>query len=160
MKSSIEVAVLALVAVAGSIGAWVVQGRPSGKPEVELSKQPLRDGEVSLETLKADDFDGILWVDARKKADWQKDGVSGSINITHLSDEDLGMQVANHAGALLDAKKVIVYCDGYDCTLSHDLVKALTADYRDFIEGEILVLHGGMVALRKAGMVKSSSPDS
>lgn len=155
MKSSVEVAVIALAAVAAAILTWAADGRPSGQPSEELARAPLRPGEVRLETLREQGLEEILWVDARKQADWKTDGLPGSIHLTILSDESLEAQVERHLGQLATATRVVVYCDDLHCSLSHDLATAL----RDLglVPGEIVVLQGGMTALRQGGMVTDSS---
>lgn len=158
MKSSIEVAVIGVVAVAASLGTWMAGGSPSGMPEKELAAAPLRPGEVRLATLVEGGLDGILWVDARKESAWKSDGLEGSIHLTILSDEPLMAQVERHLDALADAGRVVVYCDDLHCSLSHDLAGGLREI--GIVPGEILVLQGGMTALRQGGLVKGSSPGS
>lgn len=158
MKSSLEVGLIGLVAVAAGLVTWMAEGRPSGIPADELAAAPLRPGEVRLETLREQGLDGILWVDARKESAWKTDGLAGSIHLTILSDRSLGEQVESHLEALAGATRVIVYCDDLHCSLSHDLADALRG--QGFVPGEILVLHGGMTALRAAGMVTDSSRGS
>ncbi len=158
MKSSLEVAVIGLAAVAASLGTWMAGGRPSGLPEAELAETALRPGEVRLSTLREQGLEGILWVDARKESAWMEDGLEGSIHLTIQSDESLGAQVERHFEKLAVAKRVVVYCDDLHCSLSHDLAKALGD--MELVPGEILVLQGGMTALRQAGMITDSSPGS
>lgn len=158
MKSSIEVAIIGVVAVAASFGTWMVGGRPSGMPEKELATTPLRPGEVQLATLVEQGLDGILWVDARKESAWKGDGIKGSIHLTILSDDPLMAQVERHMEALAGAERVVVYCDDLHCSLSHDLAKGLREV--GIVGGEILVLQGGMTALRQGGLVTDSSPGS
>lgn len=158
MKSSIEVVIIGLVAVAASFGIWMAGGRPSGMPEQELASAPLRPGEVQLATLVEGGLDGILWVDARKESAWTSDGLKGSIHLTILSDDPLMAQVEEHLEELSDAGRVVVYCDDLHCSLSHDLANALREI--GIVPGEILVLQGGMTALRQGGLVTGSSPGS
>lgn len=158
MKSSIEVAIIGVVAVAASLGTWMVGGRPSGMPEQELAATPLRSGEVRLATLIEQGLDGILWVDARKESAWKSDGLEGSIHLTILSDDPLMAQAERHLEALAGAGRVVVYCDDLHCSLSHDLAKGLREI--GIVPGEILVLQGGMTALRQGGLVTDSSPGS
>ena len=157
MKSSFEVAILSLVAVAGSVVAWVVDDKPTGDPVQDLSKYPLKEGEIRLETLIEQGLQGVTWVDARRQSDWEKDGLKGSIHLTVLSDAALSEQIAANTDALLSAEKIVIYCDGVHCTLSHDLAKQLQSDYSDLFPGEIWVLHGGITALQAEGMVTAPS---
>ncbi len=158
MKSSYEVAVIVVVAVAAGVGTWVANGRPPAYPAAEADATPLRPGEVRLEMLQEKGLDGILWVDARKASAWQSDGLPGSIHLTIQSDESLGAQVERNLERLAMAGRVVVYCDDLHCSLSHDLATALRA--LELVPGEILVLQGGMTKLREAGLLKDSSPGS
>ncbi|BCX47305.1 hypothetical protein HAHE_12130 [Haloferula helveola] len=157
MKSSVEVALIAGFAILAGTGTWFASGRPSGEPVTELAQTPLKEGEVRLQTLLEEGTTGVLWVDARRKDAWQKDGLEGSIHVTTLSDEDLGMQIVRHENAFFGAAKVVIYCDDLHCSLSHDLAERMKAEYSALVAGEILVLQGGMTALREAGMIKDSN---
>jgi len=159
MKSFAELGLIAGFSVVAGLGNWLVSGRPSGDPIVELKKVELKKGEILLSEALKDGGENVVWIDARSAESWRKERMKGSINITMQSDENLGDQLARHTDALFSAKRVIVYCDDVHCTVSHDMSKKLKGeDYRDFIAGEILVLQGGMVVLRDAGLVTSSNP--
>jgi rhodanese-related sulfurtransferase len=155
MKSSVEVAVLLVVAVGASVATWAAGGRPSGRPEVELAKAPLRPGEVRLEQLRQEGFDDILWVDAREREAWQRDGVVGSIHLSVQSPESLELQIERHLEALATASRVVVYCNDLHCALSHQLAEALRG--MGLIPGRIEVLKGGMVALRQSDLPRRDS---
>ncbi|MFC7338920.1 rhodanese-like domain-containing protein [Haloferula chungangensis] len=158
MKSAVELGLIAGIAALGGLGNWLVGGRPSGDPAEEVQKIPLKEGEIRLETALEEADDGLVWIDARPAALWQKERKTDSINITMLSDEALADQLARHADLLFGSKRVIVYCDDVHCSVSHDLSMQLKGEFRDFVAGEVLVLHGGMTVLRAAGLVTSSSP--
>ncbi|MEP4078277.1 rhodanese-like domain-containing protein [Haloferula sp.] len=158
MKSVVELGLIAGVAVVAGLGNWLVGGKPSGDPVLELEQIPLKEGEVYLSEALEWDKEGVVWVDARPAEKWREETMAGSINITMQSDEDLGAQIANHVDAILGASRVIVFCDDVHCSVSHDLREQLKGEYRDLVAGEIFVLHGGMTALRAAGKVTSSSP--
>lgn len=159
MKSVAELGLIAGFAVLAGLGNWLASGRPSGDPMVELEKIELKEGEILLSEALKDGGEGVVWIDARSAESWRKERMQGSINITMQSDEQLGDQLARHIDVLFSAKRVIVYCDDVHCTVSHDLSKQLKGeDYRDFVAGEVLVLKGGMVVLRDAGLVTNSNP--
>ncbi len=148
--------ILGISAILG-LGTWLVDGRPSGDPAIEAARTPLKPGEIRLEDLQ--ELEGVVWVDARRAGEWRRDGLPGSIHLTTLSDTDLGTQLAENQEALFTADRLVIYCGDLNCGLSHDLAERLRTDYADLIGGEILVLHGGLVALREAGMLKGSNPD-
>lgn len=163
MKSAAQLGLITAIAVVGGLGNWLVDGRPSGIPERDFSPAPeseLRDSEVTLRQLDAAGDDGVLWIDARPREDWKSDGLPGSLSITALADEPLSVQIERHAGELLDARMLVIYCDGPGCALSHELAERLRADYAALLPEDIRVLHGGHVALRAAGRLTDSSPSS
>ena len=161
MKSAAELGLIAAISVVAGLGNWLVSGMPSGDPVVNLENTPLKEGEILLSEALEDGGEGVVWIDGRPTEIWRQERKPGSINVTMQSDENLGDQLARHSDVLFGARRVIIYCDDVHCTVSHDLSKQLKSeDYRDFIAGEILVLHGGMVALKNEGLVTSSNPSS
>lgn len=160
MKSSVEVVLIAVAAVGAGFATWAASGRPSGDPAVELRETPLREGEVRLETLREQGIEGILWIDARKRPAWEEDGLEGSIHLSMVADAPLGAQIEQHFEALSAATRVVIYCDDIHCSLSHDLAEKLRGEYAGLVPGEILVLQGGVTALRAGGMLTGSSSGS
>ncbi|MGB6223396.1 rhodanese-like domain-containing protein [Haloferula sp.] len=158
MKSVTELGLITAVALVAGLGNWLIEGKPSADPDKELEQVPLKEGEIALAQVLKDGDEGMVWIDARPTEVWRAERMPDSINITMQSDEALGDQIIRHQDVLFGASRVIVYCDDVHCSVSHDLSKQLEGEYRDFVAGEILVLHGGMTALRKAGLVTSSSP--
>jgi rhodanese-related sulfurtransferase len=159
VKSFAELGLIGGFAIVAGLGNWLIAGRPSPDPEKEVEQVPLKDGEILLDhALKGDD-EGVVWIDARPTEAWRKESMRGSINVTMLSDEPLGDQLARHVDAIFGARRVIVFCDDVHCSVSHDLSEQLKGEYRDMVAGEILVLHGGMTVLRSAGLTRNSSPD-
>ena len=158
MKSVAELGLIAGVAVVAGLGNWLASGRPSADPVRELELVPLKDGEILLDQALKDGGEGLVWVDARPAEMWRKETMKGSINITMQSDQALVDQLARHSDVLFEASRVIVFCDDVHCSVSHDLSERLKGEYRDFVAGKILVLHGGMTALRAADLLTNSSP--
>lgn len=158
MKSVTELGLITGVALLAGLGNWLIEGKPSADPVKELGQMPLKEGEILLEQALKEGGEGLVWVDARPTENWKAERMRGSINITMQSDEALGDQIVRHQDALFGASRVIVYCDDVHCSVSHDLSERLKGEYRDLVAGEILVLHGGMTALRGAGLVTNSSP--
>lgn len=158
MKSVAELGLITGVAVVAGLGNWLFAGRPSPDPVAEQESIPLKEGEILLDQALKDGGEGVVWIDARPAQVWRKESMDGSINITMQSDEPLGEQIARHQDVLFGASRLIVFCDDVHCSVSHDLSEQLRGEYRDFVAGEILVLHGGMTILRDAGLTTGSSP--
>lgn len=159
MRSATEIGLIVAIAGLASYGTWMINGRPSGTVEGALAETPLREGEIRLEDALKEGAEGTVWIDSRREDEWRTDGLEGSIHLTTLSDVDLQEQIENHAAQLFEASRVIVYCSDVNCGLSHELAERLRG-YPDVIACPVLVLHGGMAALRAGGLVTSSSRGS
>jgi rhodanese-related sulfurtransferase len=110
----------------------------------------LTPGEICLATVVEKWQSDVLWVDARSKEDWQRDGVPGSVWISHENfDESLG----NAATKMLDGKPVIVYCSAVGCDTSKEVANRIRSFH---LASELHALHGGWKALHQAGLTKSS----
>ena len=164
MKSSAQLGLITAVAMLGGLCHWLVDGRPSGVPEDDFAETaargdlpPLKEGEVRLDGLEG--REGVLWVDARRRDRWERDGLPGSISVTSLSDEDLVTQLSKYENELFGARVMVIYCDDLNCALSHELAERLKREFEGLVPDEVLVLQGGHVALRAAGMIKNSSPE-
>lgn len=156
----VELGLLGGVAVFAGIGHWLVGGKPSGHPAVAMQEVPLKEGEIELQDVQSGPQEGLVWIDARPEAKWREDGLPEALSITLQSELEVGEQLIIHQDVLSGASRVVIYCDDVFCSSSHDLAKQLRGEYRDFLSGEILVLHGGIVALREAGLARNSSPGS
>lgn len=129
--------------------AWIT--RMVSKPierAVACDASTLKPGEICLSSVIERWKSNVLWVDARPLEEWQRDGVPGSVWITHdRFDESL----ANVATQILEGKPLIVYCSAIGC----DTSKEVAIRIRSFgLATEVHALHGGWKALKQAGMTK------
>jgi len=62
----------------------------------------------------------FIIVDARRNEDYNKAHIPGSINIYALEDPDIRIPKMM---SLPTSKTIIIYCDGGECDLSHELAK-------------------------------------
>jgi rhodanese-related sulfurtransferase len=111
----------------------------------------LREGEICLQQIV--DFQKILWVDARLRKDWEKNGVPGSALWSLDPSETQNMQAfeADIAMRIMDHPRVVVYCGDENCGLSRQVAdKILALD----LGAEVSVLRGGWRALNEAGKIK------
>ena len=175
MKSAAQVGVIAGVAFVLGLGHWLVDGRPSGmhagvqtshvaqadpgdtdsEKGIYRDYGPLRDGEIRLSEVG--DESAVVWMDARRKDRWERDGMPGSIHVTTVSEEPIGDQLSRHFDKLLQARLLVIYCDDYNCPLSHDLMEMILRDYADMLPPEVKALHGGHVALKDARRIKNAN---
>lgn len=143
-----QMVAVAGIATLGALASWLVIGPP--ERAVPCAPADLQPWEVCLAAVQANP-DGVLWVDARPRAEWQRDGLRGSILVTDHRDENLDALVAEAFPKLVNARMVVVYCSDKGCGTSKTVAKIL----RDLQAGpEVVFLHGGWRALAAAGMVK------
>jgi len=137
------IAGIALGAAAGTI--WI-----KGPPQRRLPCDPatLRPGEICLEQIPPDAK--ILWVDARSRSQWQRNGLPGSVLWSLDHTENLQAFEAEVAARIIDTPRVIVYCGDENCGLSHQVAAQIESLQLD---AEISVLHGGWRALDDAGKI-------
>jgi rhodanese-related sulfurtransferase len=100
---------------------------------------------IPLEEAKQLWLSGIaFFFDARAKADY----LAGHIaNAFSLPLEEFDSRYPEVAGMLTPATPIVVYCDGENCDLSHDL----TARLRDLGYQNVRILKNGWTVWRAAG---------
>ena len=139
------------ILVLACTAAWVNR-EISGPIELAIpcDASILKPGEICLFSVVEKWQADVLWVDARSKEEWQRDGVPGSVWITHQDfDESLG----NAATLMLEGKPVIVYCSAVGCDTSMEVANRIRSFH---LASELHALHGGWKALHQAGMTKSN----
>ncbi len=99
----------------------------------------------------------VVWVDARPRKDWEKNGVPGSLLWNLDPAEDMQAFEAEAAMKIAMTPKVIVYCGDENCGVSRQIAERIRA--MD-LGAEVFVLHGGWRALSEAGRIRGSSPES
>jgi rhodanese-related sulfurtransferase len=151
MNSLGQLGLIAAISLAAAGGTWLLKG----PPERVLRCDPamLKPDEVCLEAIPAG-MD-VVWVDARPRAAWEKNGVPGSLLWNLDPAEDMQAFEAEAAVRIAANPRVIVYCGDENCGVSRQVAARIRA--LD-LGAEIHVLHGGWRALSEAGRVKGSSP--
>ena len=151
MRALAEAAALVGAAVLAAGVMWLVTGGPDRT--VPCDPATLEDGYVCLETVMTAP-EGVLWVDARPRALWERNGMAGSILLTDDAAEDWDSLLAEAGERLVTAERVVVYCGQEGCGSS----KAVAAKIRESgLAPEVKVLFGGWKALFGAGVVAARS---
>jgi rhodanese-related sulfurtransferase len=151
MNALAQAACIAAVALAAAGGTWLVKG-PPGR-QLHCDPAVLKPDEVCLDSIPAGD--GVVWVDARSRADWEKNGVPGSLLWNLDPAEDMQAFEAGVAMRISETPRVVVYCGDENCGVSRQVADRI----RNLDLGaEVSVLHGGWRALSEAGRVRGSSP--
>jgi rhodanese-related sulfurtransferase len=125
-----------------------------GPPQRALVCDPaaIAPDEVCLQEIPADA--AVLWVDARPRAEWEQNGLSGSVLWNLDPSEDMTVFEAETAMRIMETPRVIVYCGDENCGVSRQVAERIRALG---LGAEVSVLHGGWRALAEAGRVKGSS---
>ena len=145
------VSVLALMSLSGI--AALITWRVIGSPDREIScpDEELAEHHICLETIRDWEPNSILWVDARKREQWEKSGQKGSILVNE--HEDWNDMAAEFAIAVFGdgevKQRVVVYCDKPGCGSSQVVADRLREEMAQDFGFKVFVLQGGMKALNQ-----------
>lgn len=151
MKPWQQVTAIAVLALAAAAGTALIKGPPNRLFRCDPST--LKSDEVCLETIPAGT--DVLWVDARPRADWQQNGVPGSLLWNLDPAEDMHAFEAAVAVKIATTRRVIVYCGDENCGVSRQIADRIR---KLDLGAEVAVLRGGWRALREAGRIRHASP--
>jgi rhodanese-related sulfurtransferase len=150
MSAPVEFLAVALISAAAAGGTFLAKGPPARM--LVCDPATLKPGEICLSQIPADA--SVLWVDARHRADWEKNGVAGSVLWNLDPTEDMQAFEAEIATRILETPRVIVYCGDENCGLSHQVAGRIEALQ---LGAEVSVLRGGWRALHEAGRTKDAA---
>lgn len=142
-------AIAGLSLMAAAFTAWMV-----GEPMVEsvpCDPATLKPGEICLSDVPGDR--PVLWIDARSRAEWERNGQPGSILWNLDGAEDRNAMEEEAVLRIFETPYVIVYCSDKGCGTSHKIATHITDTLQ--LDAEVHVLHDGWRALRAAGLVGS-----
>jgi rhodanese-related sulfurtransferase len=150
MKPWMQLAAVLALAFAAAATTYRVKGPPDRSVRCDPAK--LLPDDVCLERVMGEWQGKVLWVDARPRGDWQRDGVAGSLLWNLDPNENMQAFEADAAGRMLDGPKVVVYCSNENCDTSRQVagrIKALQ------LGNEVFVLYGGWRALAAAKLTRN-----
>lgn len=145
-----QLAAIATISLAAAGGTYLVKGPPARVIACDISS--LKPDEVCLQQIPPEAK--VLWIDARSRKEWQKNGLPGSVLWNLDNSEDMQAFEADVVPRILETPRVIVYCTSESCGLSRqvaDRIRALE------LGADVSVLRGGWQALKDAGLVKDSN---
>jgi len=151
MKCPIQIAVIATVALAAAGITWSVKGPPNRKLLCDTTT--LKADEVCLQQIP--ERMEVVWVDARPRKDWEKNGVKGSMLWNLDPAEDMQEFEAEAAVRIAAIPRVIVYCSDENCGVSRQVAERIR---KMDLGAEVSVLRGGWRALSEAKRTKDSKP--
>lgn len=151
MNSLYQLAIISAVALAAAGGTYLIKGPPERL--LRCDPATLKPDELCLDSIPSE-MD-VVWVDARSRAAWERDGVPDSVLWNLDPTEDMQVFEAETAMRAVMTPRVVVYCGDENCGVSRQVAERIRA--LD-LGAEVFVLHGGWRALSEAGRVKGSSP--
>lgn len=150
MKTLVQLAILTAVALTAAGATYLIKGPP--QRVLLCDPAALKPDEVCLEQISADE--PVVWVDARSRAEWQKNGLPGSVLWNLDPAEDAAAFEAEIAMKIVETPRAIVYCSDENCGVSRQVAERI----RGLGMGaEVSVLHGGWRALSEAGRIGGSA---
>jgi len=144
MKSALWQAVVLMLLGAG---AGVVSHRfhPQAPPLYLFLDTQVAEGEITIvDALALEKSEGVLWVDARVRAEFEKGHVPGAILLNEQEWEPLILEAMETIAR--NDKTMIIYCDAQRCDANHQLAEKL----RDLGQPDVRVLAGGWNAWKSA----------
>jgi rhodanese-related sulfurtransferase len=150
MNALVQLAAISAIALAAAGGTFLIKGPP--QRALHCDPATIKPDEVCLEQIPAEA--AIVWVDARSRVDWQKNGLPGSLLWNLDPAEDATDFEAEVAMRIAETPRAIIYCGDENCGVSRQVAERIRALG---LEAEVSVLHGGWRALREAGRVSDSS---
>lgn len=139
-------AIVSLSLLAAGVTFWI-KGAPVRLFICEPST--LKSGEICLQQLA--NAGAVLWVDARSRKEWEKNGVPGSALWNLDSSENMQSFEAEIAMRIMESPRVVVYCGDENCDLSRQVANKILALQ---LGAEVSVLRGGWRALNEAGRTR------
>lgn len=138
-----------LLLALGAAGGWATWKWNPERPELYLVSEQAGPDEITVaEAIALEKKDGVLWVDARRRSEYEKGHIPGALLLNVYEWDDLMMPVV-HALGDGPRRPVILYCDAQKCSASKELrQRMLDFGLGDF---DIRVLHGGWPAWKAAG---------
>ena len=157
LNSLVGTIVIGAVSLFAAGVTWWIVGPPNRS--VPCDPESLDSGHVCLETVQSWGEDACLWIDARPRALWEKNGVPGSVLLTDDNQEDYFELEEEFMSALFNGGEiyphVVIYCNEAGCGSSKAIAKNLREGSASQFGFEVHVLHGGWKALASEGMTRN-----
>ncbi len=146
MNAFAQLAAITIISTAAAVSTYFTKGAPERK--LTCNPATLKKYEICIQQIPADAK--ILWVDARSRKDWERDGLPGSALWNLDSSENMQAFEAEVVPRIIETPRVIVYCSNENCDLSRQVAEKINALQ---LGAEVSVLRGGWLALSEAGRI-------
>ena len=144
MNGFAQFGLIAAICIGAAGGTWLVNGRPMALPKklVQCDPRKLSADEVCL----ADVPKNVLWIDARTKAEWNQNGLKGSIwwNLGPAEDSENAEATIAERIFEMSGGEVVVYCGSEACGTSKAVAQRIRALE---LGARVRILFGGWDAL-------------
>ena len=147
MSIGLQLAIIATISLTAASLTYLVKGPPARSHLCDPATRKADEICLSEITNQSD----ILWVDARSRGAWQKNGLPSSILWNLDPTEDMQAFEADNAEKIATAQKVIIYCGDENCGTSRQVAERIR---KLDLGPQVLVLNGGWRALKDAGRVQ------
>lgn len=141
----------ALILALGAAGAWATWKWNPDRPALYLvSESPAGPNEITaIEALALEkQKPGVLWLDARVRAEFDKGHIPGAVLLNTYEWVDLMRPVIEKLQEYPEYPVIVVYCDSQKCTASKEIrEELLNTGLGDL---DVRVLHGGWPAWQAA----------
>ncbi|MEI6607534.1 MAG: rhodanese-like domain-containing protein [Verrucomicrobiota bacterium] len=144
-----QTAVVLTIALAAAGTTYLVKGPPERGVRCDAAK--LKSDEVCLARVMGEWQGRVLWVDARSRGDWQRNGMAGAALWNLDAGENMQTFEAEVAARMIDSQRVVVYCNNEDCGTSRQVAERINTLQ---MGNEVFVLYGGWRALAAAKLTK------
>jgi rhodanese-related sulfurtransferase len=143
MNGLFQLALLVIITASAAYSTWLLKGSPDEPPQVTCDSGKLKPDEICPQDVPGN----VLWVDARSRAEWEKDRVNGAILWNLDASENQQAFEAEAAMRIADVNSdlVVVYCGTEACGTSREVAKRV----RSLELGpDVKVVYGGWKAIK------------
>jgi rhodanese-related sulfurtransferase len=142
MKSVFQIAILLAISASAASISWFARDKhPKPAPVPICDPATIKADEICFEQVP----ENALWIDARTRNEWQKNGYPNSILWNLDPSEDANKMEADACSKIAESKLVVVYCTSQACDTSRQIAKKIQ---KLELGIEVKVLHGGHPSIR------------
>lgn len=142
MKSVFQIAILIAISASAASISWFSRDKnPKPDPVPHCDPATIKPDEICFDQVPED----ALWIDARTRNEWQKNGYPNSILWNLDPSEDSNKMEADAVFKIAESKLVVVYCTSQACGTSRQIAEKI----RKLELGvEVKTLFGGFPSIR------------
>ncbi|KAB2642108.1 MAG: rhodanese-like domain-containing protein [Verrucomicrobia bacterium] len=153
MNPVAQTALVLSIALAAAGTTYLIKGPPERGVHCDAAK--LQPDEVCLERVMREWQGRVLWVDARPRSDWQRNGLASAALWNLDASENMQTFEAEVAARMIDSPRVVVYCNNENCGSSRQVAERIKTLR---LGNEVFVLYGGWRALAAAKLTRDFRP--